>query len=136
MIVIAFDFGIKNIGVAVGENITKKARPLNIFNAHNGNPNWINIKNLFQYWEPKCIIVGLPLNIDGTKQNITNKSEKFASLLKSKFNIPVKMHDERLTTVEAKSIIFNKGGFKALKKKYIHSYSAAIILESWFDKAR
>ncbi|WAI18318.1 MAG: Holliday junction resolvase RuvX [Buchnera aphidicola (Acyrthosiphon caraganae)] len=134
MIVIAFDFGLKKIGVAVGENITKKGRPLNILNAHHGQPNWNNIKNLIQYWQPKFIIVGLPLNINGTKQNMTNKSEKFANLLKCKFNTIVKMHDERLTTVEAKSIIFKKNGFKALKQEKIHSCAAVIILESWFNQ--
>ncbi|AHG59855.1 Holliday junction resolvase RuvX [Buchnera aphidicola] len=134
MIVIGFDYGLKKIGVAVGENITKKARPISVLNAKNGYPNWNIIKNLFEYWEPKFIIVGLPLNIDGTKQNITNQSEKFAYLLKCKFNILTKMHDERLTTVEAKSIIFKKRGFKALQKKETHSLSAAIILESWLDQ--
>ncbi|QCI17922.1 Holliday junction resolvase RuvX [Buchnera aphidicola (Acyrthosiphon lactucae)] len=134
MIVIAFDFGIKKIGVAVGENITKKGRPLNVLNAHNGHPNWDTVKNLIQYWQPKFIIVGLPLNINGTKQKITNESEKFANLLKYKFNIVVKMHDERLTTVEAKSIIFKKNGFKGLKKEKIHSYAAKIILESWLNQ--
>ena len=68
------------------------------------------------------------------KQNITKKKEKFASLLKNKFNILVKMHDERLTTVEARSVIFQKGGFKQLKKINIHSLSAVIILESWLDQ--
>ncbi|QIQ42109.1 MAG: Holliday junction resolvase RuvX [Buchnera aphidicola (Microlophium carnosum)] len=134
MIVIAFDFGIKKIGVAVGENITKKGRPLNVLNAQNGHPNWSVVKKIIQYWQPKYIIVGLPLNINGTKQDITNQSEKFANLLKYKFNIIVKMHDERLTTVEAKSIIFKKDGFKALKQDKIHSYAATIILESWLNQ--
>ncbi|QCI20669.1 Holliday junction resolvase RuvX [Buchnera aphidicola (Brachycaudus cardui)] len=134
MIILAFDFGMRKIGVAVGEDIIKKGRPLNTLNAHNGKPNWHIIKNLLEYWEPKFIIVGLPLNINGTKQNITNRSEKFAHLLKCKFNIIVKMHDERLSTVEAKSIIFKKGGFKALlKKEKVHSLAAVIILESWFS---
>lgn len=134
MIAIAFDFGIKKIGVAVGENITKKGRPLNVLNAQNGHPNWNIVSNLIQYWQPKFIIVGLPLNINGTKQKMTSKSEKFANLLKYKFNIIVKMHDERLTTVEAKSIMFKKDGFKALKKEKIHSYAATIILESWLSQ--
>jgi len=134
MIAIAFDFGIKKIGVAVGENIIKKAKPLSVLNAQNGKPNWDIVNNLIQYWQPNFIIVGLPLNINGTKQSITNKSEKFANLLKNKFDIIVKMHDERLTTVEAKSIIFKKYGFKALQKETIHSYAAKIILESWFNE--
>jgi len=134
MIVIAFDFGIKRIGVAVGENITKKGRPLNVLNAQNGHPNWSIVKKLIQFWQPNFIIVGLPLNINGTKQNITRKSEKFANLLQYKFKIIVKMHDERLTTVEAKSIMFKKNGFKALKKEKIHSCAATIILESWLNQ--
>ncbi|QIE02223.1 Holliday junction resolvase RuvX [Buchnera aphidicola] len=135
MIILAFDFGIKKIGVAVGENIIKKGRPLKFLHAHNGYPNWYSVQSLINLWEPKLIIVGLPLNINGTKQTITNKSEKFANLLQSKFNITVKMHDERLTTVEAKSIMFYKYGFKSLKKiDNIHSYAAVIILESWLNR--
>ncbi|QCI22973.1 Holliday junction resolvase RuvX [Buchnera aphidicola] len=134
MIALAFDFGIKKIGVAVGESITKKGRPLNVLKAQNGDPNWNILNNLIQYWQPKFIIVGLPLNINGTKQNMTNKSEKFANLLKCNFNVTVQMHDERLTTVEAKSIIFKRDGFKGLKTEKIHSFAATIILESWFSQ--
>lgn len=134
MIILAFDFGIKKIGVAVGENITKTGRALNVLNVNNGHPNLSDLKRLLKYWQPHLIIVGLPLNINGTKQKITNQSEKFANLLKYKFNIPINMHDERLSTVEAKSIIFRRGGFKALKTDKIHSYSAVVILESWFNE--
>ncbi len=134
MIAIAFDFGTKKIGVAVGESVTKTGRPLRVLKVQNGCPNWALVKNLLEYWQPKFIIVGLPLNINGTKQNITIQAEKFAYLLEYKFNIFVEMHDERLTTVEAKSIIFKKNGFKALKQDSIHSYAAVIILESWFSQ--
>ncbi|AAM68071.1 Holliday junction resolvase RuvX [Buchnera aphidicola] len=134
MIVIAFDFGLKNIGVAVGENILKKGRALNKLSAKNGSPDWNNIKNLLKIWQPKFLVVGLPLNIDGTRQDITKKAEKFAFLLKYKFNIFVYLHDERLSTKEAKSLIFKKNGFKVLKKEKIHSVAAVIILESWFNQ--
>ncbi|WP_422667432.1 Holliday junction resolvase RuvX [Buchnera aphidicola] len=134
MIALGFDFGIKKIGVSVGEKIIKKARALDKLHAKNGSPNWIIIKNLIQYWQPKILIVGLPLNIDGTKQPITQKTEIFANKLKQKFNISVELHDERLTTVEAKSIIFYNGGFRALQKKNIDSFAAVIILESWLNQ--
>ncbi|AYN24919.1 Holliday junction resolvase RuvX [Buchnera aphidicola] len=134
MIVIAFDFGLKNIGVAVGENLLKKGRALNKLSAKNGSPNWNNIKDLLKIWKPKYLVVGLPLNIDGTKQDMTKKAEKFAYLLKCKFNIFVDLHDERLSTKEARSLTFNKNGFKALKKEKIHSIAAVVILESWFNK--
>lgn len=134
MIILAFDFGTKKIGVAVGEKITKKARALNMLSIKNGHPNWIIIKQLLKYWNPTAIIVGLPLNVDGTKQNITQQSKTFADKIQNKFNITVFLHDERFTTVEARSIIFENGGYKALKKKQIDSIAAVIILESWLEK--
>ncbi|CAL4044032.1 Putative pre-16S rRNA nuclease [Buchnera aphidicola (Pemphigus populi)] len=132
MNILSFDFGIKNIGVAVGQKLTFTAHALNALPAKLGIPNWNQINSLLLEWEPQSIIVGLPLNIDGSKQKITKRAEKFAKLIKKKFFLPVKLHDERLSTVEAKSILFEKGGFKALKKNKIDSMSAVIILESWF----
>ncbi|QCI18500.1 Holliday junction resolvase RuvX [Buchnera aphidicola (Aphis nasturtii)] len=132
--VIAFDFGIKNIGVAIGAKILKKGKALNKLIAYNGCPNWNDIKHLLHIWKPNCIVVGLPLNMDGTKQNITKKAEQFANLLQNKFNTSVELHDERLTTKEARSLLFHQYGFKALKKDKIHSTAAVIILESWFNK--
>ncbi|MDE5286172.1 MAG: Holliday junction resolvase RuvX, partial [Buchnera aphidicola] len=70
------------------------------------------INNLIIEWQPMSIIVGLPLNMDGTNQKITKKAKKFACLLKNKFNTPVILHDERLSTIEARSKIFNQGGFQ------------------------
>jgi putative Holliday junction resolvase len=134
MLAIAFDFGLKKIGVAVGEDFLKKGKALKELSAKNGRPNWNNIKNLLNKWEPEFLIVGLPLNIDGSRQNITKKAENFAYLLKNKFNIFVNLHDERLSTKEARSLIFQKNGFKALKKEKIHSVAAVIILESWFNQ--
>lgn len=132
--VIAFDFGIKNIGVAVGEKILKKGKALSKLTAYNGHPNWNDIKCLLNIWKPNYIVVGLPLNMDGTRQKITKKAEKFANLLKYKFNTSVQLHDERLSTKEARSLIFNQHGFKALKKDKIHSTAAVVILESWFNQ--
>ncbi|CAL4325886.1 Putative pre-16S rRNA nuclease [Buchnera aphidicola (Protaphis terricola)] len=133
-IIIAFDFGIKNIGVAIGENILKQGKALKKLSAHNGHPNWNDVKYLFKTWEPNYTIVGLPLNMDGTHQNITKKAKKFANLLKHKFHTSVELHDERLSTIEARSLIFNKHGFKGLSKDKIHSISAVLILESWLNQ--
>jgi putative holliday junction resolvase len=132
MLILSFDFGIKNIGVAVGQKLTFTAHPLNSLPAKLGIPNWNQVSALLLEWEPKCIIVGLPLNIDGSKQKITKKAEQFAELLKKKFALHVELYDERLSTVEAKSILFEQGGFRALKKDKIDSVAAVIILESWF----
>ncbi|CAL4325579.1 Putative pre-16S rRNA nuclease [Buchnera aphidicola (Neophyllaphis podocarpi)] len=136
MFIIAIDFGTKSIGIAIGQKITYTANPLKTIKCKNKIIFWKKIKNILEKWKPIFIIVGLPLNIDGSIQNITKKAIKFSKEIKSKFNIDVKLQDERLTTIEAKSIIFKQKGFKHLKKNKIDSMSAVIILESWLNKQR
>ncbi|XBC43284.1 MAG: Holliday junction resolvase RuvX [Buchnera aphidicola (Meitanaphis flavogallis)] len=133
MIIIAFDFGIKRIGVAVGQNITKTAQILPSIKVKNKKIDLITFNLLFREWKPCLIVIGLPLNMDGTKQNITKKSEQFAKKLFSYFKIPVHLHDERLTTIEARTTLFEMNGFKHFKQDKIDSTSAAIILESWLS---
>ncbi|CAL4043880.1 Putative pre-16S rRNA nuclease [Buchnera aphidicola (Tetraneura ulmi)] len=131
MTIIAFDFGTKSIGVAIGQKLTYTARPLTSITTKKGIPDWINLKKIFLEWKPICVVVGLPLNIDGSKQKVTYQSERFAKQIKKKFGTKVYLHDERLTTIEAKNLIFKYKGYKFLKKNLIDSQSAAIILESW-----
>ncbi|CAL4324494.1 Putative pre-16S rRNA nuclease [Buchnera aphidicola (Chaitophorus sp. 3695)] len=134
MIIIAFDFGTKNIGVAIGECYTYTTRQLNFISYTKKEMYWRKINILLSTWKPKKIIVGLPLNIKGKKQKTTIKTEIFALKLFKKFNIKVKLHDERYTTIEAKSILFDTGGKKFLTPSRIHSMSALIILNSWFNQ--
>lgn len=131
--IIAFDFGEKSIGCAVGQSITGTAQALPAFNAQNGIPNWDAIEKLLAEWQPNLLVVGLPLNMDGTEQPLTQRAKKFANRLNGRFQLPVQLHDERLTTVEARAEIFSRGGFKALKKDKVDSISACLILESWFE---
>ncbi|BBI01420.1 putative Holliday junction resolvase [Buchnera aphidicola (Nipponaphis monzeni)] len=133
MLYLSFDFGIKNIGAAIGQNITNTANILQSIKSINKVPNWTIIENMLLEWKPSIIVVGYPLNIDGTKQKITKKVEEFANIIYTQFNIPVNLHDERLTTVEARNIIFKKYGYKKLTKNNIDSFSALIILESWLS---
>lgn len=130
---IGFDFGTTNIGVAIGQTITCTSKPLSCIQSIRGIPNWKKISEIFQTWCPNAIVVGLPLNMDGSTQKITVYAKKFAQELRKKFIIPVNMQDERLTTIEAKSILFNIQGYRGLKKKLINSQSAAIILNSWMQ---
>lgn len=130
---IAFDFGMKSIGCAVGQSITGTAQVLPAFKAQDGIPNWEAIGKVIHEWKPDLLIVGLPLNMDGTEQPLTQRVKKFANRLHGRFGFPVTLHDERLTTVEARAEIFARGGFKALKKDKIDSISACLILESWFE---
>jgi putative holliday junction resolvase len=127
----AFDFGTKYIGIAFGQTITSTAKPLETIKAVDGDIAWSRIDALIKEWSPQALIVGLPLNMDGTDQKIAKKAREFAKSLKEKFHLPVELFDERLSTVEAKAHLFEKGGFKALKKTDIDAMAAKIILESW-----
>lgn len=131
--ILAFDFGTSSIGCAVGQSVTGTAQGLPAFKAQDGIPNWENIEKVIKEWQPNLLVVGLPLNMDGTEQPLTLRAKKFANRLNGRFNIPTVLQDERLTTVEARQEIFERGGYKALKKGKVDSISACLILESWFE---
>ena len=131
---LAFDFGTKSIGVAVGQRITGTARPLPALKAQDGTPDWSLVERLINEWQPEAIVVGLPLNMDGTEQPLTVRARKFANRLHGRFGVAVTLHDERLSTVEARSGLFGQGGFRALSKGKVDSASAVVILESYFEQ--
>ena len=129
--VLGFDFGMKSIGVAVGQEITGTASPLSALKATDGIPNWDLLKQVFEEWQPHLAVVGLPLNMDGTQQQVTFAAKKFANRLNARYGIAVDTCDERLTTADAKARLFELGGYKKLEKQKIDSVSACLILESW-----
>lgn len=132
--IMSFDFGTKSIGVAIGQCVTYTASPLTAINACNGVPDWLHMAKLLNEWQPRICIIGLPLNINGTEQPLTFLVREFARNLHNRFSIAVSLHDERLSTVEAKANIFAQGGYRALVKKNIDAKSAVIIMESWFEQ--
>ena len=130
---LGFDFGTKSIGVATGQMITATAQPINAIKANDGIPNWDTVEKVIKEWQPDLVVVGLPLNMDGTEQMITQRAKKFANRLNGRFGVNIALQDERLTTASAKEFIFERGGFKALDKGKVDSVSAALILESWME---
>ncbi|AGB76802.1 RNAse H-fold protein YqgF [Enterobacteriaceae bacterium strain FGI 57] len=132
---LAFDFGTRSIGVAVGQQITGTARPLNALKAQNGTPDWTLIEKLLKEWQPALVIVGLPLNMDGSEQPLTARARNFANKIHGRFGVAIKLHDERLSTVEARAGLFEHGGFRALDKGSVDSASAVVILESYFEQS-
>lgn len=132
--VLGFDFGMKRIGVAVGQSITRTANPLVILSAKQGEPEWKEIEKLIQQWKPAALIVGRPLHMDGSTQSITTAAEHFANELKSRYGLPVHEVDERLSTVEARANMFEQGGYRALHKKRVDSVAAQVILEDWLKR--
>ncbi|MCW8876710.1 MAG: Holliday junction resolvase RuvX [Kangiellaceae bacterium] len=130
--ILAFDFGLARIGVAVGQSITQTANPLDTLKAKDGKPNWDLVAQLLKQWQPNKVIVGEPFNMDGTDQEITERARKFANQIHGRFGVQVEMLDERLSSAAAREELFEFGGYQKLKKSQIDSIAAALILESWF----
>lgn len=120
-----FDFGMRRIGVATLQSITSTAEPLDILKATDGIPDWGIIATLIKAWQPDILVVGLPLNMDGSEQEITFAAKKFARRLGAKFKLPYTLVDERLTTIEARHRA------RATTSDKVDAVAAAIILESW-----
>lgn len=132
--VLIFDFGTKNIGVAIGQEVTGTAAPLPALKAQQGEPNWAQVSQVYAEWQPQLVIVGLPLNMDGTEQPMTSLAQRFANRLSGRYSVPVSTWDERLTTVDARAMLFELGGYKKLSKDKIDSVSACVIFTSWVER--
>jgi len=128
-----FDFGTRSIGIATGQEITGTASPLTSLKANEGIPDWVQLEKLLKEWQPDLLIVGLPLNMDGTEQEMTVRARKFGQRLHGRFGFQVEFKDERLTTTDAKARLFEHGGYKALGKSRVDAVSAQLILESWME---
>ncbi len=95
--IMAFDYGTKSIGSAIGQEITGTASPLKAFKANDGIPNWDDIGKQIKEWQPDLIVVGLPADLYGNAlESITPRAKKFANRLHGRFGLPVELHDERL----------------------------------------
>ena len=125
--IIGFDFGTRWIGVAIGQTLTGKARPLRAIDS----VDWVAIKKLIDTWQPQRFIVGLPLNMAGEQQEMSDRAERFGRQLRGRFGIPAEMVDERLTTREAYLLAIENT--KRHSKTDIDSLSAVLITESWLN---
>lgn len=131
--VLAVDFGINQWGLAVGNTATRTALPIKAVKVKKGIPNWDELQAVQAQWRASQIIIGLPLNMDGTDQPLTKKVRKMAKMLEEHLGLPVDFQDERLSTVEAKAKLFEESGYKSLQKDRIDCLSAVIILEDWLS---
>ena len=127
MQIVAFDFGEKKIGVAVGQTSTYTSSPLQvIFNNHD-KVNWNEISVLLEEWKPELILVGKPLNMDGTDSEIMKKVDAFYKKLESLYDAKFEYVDERLTTFEAKDIL------KENNVETVDANAAKILIDNWFN---
>ena len=131
--ILSFDFGEKRIGVAIGNSITKSSHPLKTINTPKKTERYRLIELLLKTWEPVKLVIGYPLNDDGTLSEMSLLAKKFGMKLGNKYNIPIAMIDERFTTSEADLELkkFEKN-FKK-RKIVVDQVAAMIILESFFQ---
>src|SRR3990167_9749211 len=133
-VLLGFDFGMKRIGIAVGQTVTKTARPLTTINATEGVPQWTILDKIIRTWQPDACIIGIPLNMDGTEQPITQIARQFAQQLHERYQLPIHEMDERLSTKDARERVFTEGGYKALQDRQIDSVAAQLILQNWLTE--
>lgn len=129
---LGFDFGTTRIGVAVGQTFLGSATPLEPIKAREGIPNWDVIEALVNEWQPDGFVVGLPLNMDGSENEMCQRAKKFANRLQGRFGKPRYLMDERLSSYEAKGRVIEAGGSRNFKENSVDGIAAQMILTSWF----
>ena len=118
--------------MAIGQEITNTAQTFYSLKAESGEPNWDELDIIVRDWQPKLFVVGNPINMDGSDSDMKEKSDKFSNLIRQRYNIPVELMDERLSTREARERMKSDSGHFVDASADTHQISAQIILESWF----
>ena len=121
--IFAFDFGVKRIGVAMGNTMIRQAEPVKVIAAIDNATRFADIQALLDEWKPARLVVGLPMHPDGAEHEMTARARKFANQLHGRFNLPVELVDERYSS----AVISAKRG------EVIDDRAAAIILQQYFD---
>ncbi len=121
--VMAFDFGLRRIGVAVGNRLLKQAQPLTVIDAATNAARFSAIAALIRDWEPEAVVIGLPLHPDGAEHEMSVRCRRFANQIHGRFGLPATLVDERYT-----SAVLN-----AARGERIDSEAAALILQQYFD---
>jgi len=124
---LAFDFGLRFIGVAVGQTVTRTASPLDTISARDGKPDWKAIDKVVDDWRPRWLLVGLPLNMDDTESEMSGRARQFAGQLAERSGLPVMLVDERLTSYAARD---------RSDAADSHAMAAALIAETWLNDDR
>ena len=123
--VIGFDFGLKHLGIAVGQTVTGTASGLSTLKARNGKPNWSEIDELLVQYRPIAIVVGLPLHMDGSDSHISQRASTFAQRIARHAHLPTYLADERLSSWAVKNDDVLTGD--------IHARSACLIAETFLN---
>lgn len=132
---LSFDYGERYIGVASGHSLTCTANPAGVIGNNSGTPDWTSLDKIVLQWQPVGLVVGIPVQMDGTEQPLSAHARGFMKRLAKRYTLPVYPGDERLTTREASSIIREnrqRGNRRKTSKAALDTIAAALILEKWF----
>ena len=129
----AFDFGLRQIGVAVGNRVTGTESPLAVLAARDGQPSWDQVAKLLEEWRPDLLLVGLPLNMDDSESELSRRARKFANRLQGRFGIPLEMVDERLTSREAKEQAGDLGHGGDYRRQPLDGHAAGLLIRQWLE---
>lgn len=136
-VILAFDYGTKRIGVASGDTLTRTARALTTIERSSGVLPWPAIDKIFREYQPSQLVVGLPWNMDGTPTLLTDTSRAFAAELKARYDRPVALVDERLSSREAEAQLRDARASGLKKRRNTHAdvdmIAARILLEQWLE---
>lgn len=133
--VLAFDFGEKRVGTAVGETALGIAHPLITIQAADKQRRFAAIATLISEWQPALLVVGLPSHHDGTEHEISRLARKFAAELTRRYGLPVELVDERLTSAAADSSLGESGVAPHKRKALVDSVAAQHILQDYLDRS-
>ena len=132
--VLAFDFGVKRIGVAVGEWPLAQAHPLTTIHGEANAERFAAIEALLKEWRPVSLVVGLPVALDGSAHEMTARSTRFANQLRGRFGLPVDYAEERLSSVEAEERLRASGHNARSAREHVDALAAQIILQCFFER--
>ncbi|MBI4192362.1 MAG: Holliday junction resolvase RuvX [Betaproteobacteria bacterium] len=133
--VLAFDFGEKRIGAAVGDTAVGIAHPLATLAATDKQRRYAAVAALIREWQPSLVVVGLPTHLDGTEHELSRLARKFARELGTRFGLPVELVDERLTSAAAESSLRESGVATRKRRPLVDRVAAQHILQSYLDAA-
>ena len=131
---LAFDYGLRHIGVAVGQTLISSSNPAGIVRARDGVPDWNAVAKLIKEWQPQLLLVGLPLNMDGTDSPMSLRARKFSRQLQEKHKVAVEMVDERLSSFAA--ILARKEAQSSIDfgRDTVDAEAACIILQDYYNR--
>lgn len=134
---LAFDFGLRRIGVAVGQTVTRSARAIATLAAADGEPDWRALEALVEQWSPDLLLVGLPLREDGSESATTAAARRFAGEL-GRLGLPVQLIDEVLTSAAAQDLLREQRAAgdrrRRIRKSDVDSMAAVLIAEQWLHE--